>query len=94
MYLEKFIHQTISNDERKEKLWRIIYSGDFDVLKQTIIGDQFFEEPLYHIANQASKNYDVSEIVRRLSCDTEIEKRFSLFKKTHKIVIHKHDLLL
>jgi hypothetical protein len=68
IYLKKFIlHQDVPDDERETKLWRSVSSNDCEALKQTIIGDQFFEEPLFHIVNQNSENYELSEVIARLS---------------------------
>lgn len=51
------------DDERLEEFLEIVRDGDFERLRADICNDQYFGEPLYHIANQGSPLPNLDPIV-------------------------------
>lgn len=67
-YLERFVSENNyvdedgEMDERKTTLEAIITRKDYKSLYDSIYYDQYFEEPLMHIANQNKKDYSLNHI--------------------------------
>lgn len=59
-YLKYFILKNkYEDDERKDTLTNIVNNKDIGLFRETLHYDQFFEEPLYHIANKDSIGYNM-----------------------------------
>jgi hypothetical protein len=56
LYLDAYITGKEDNEERQETLSAIVDKGDYGEL-QKVLDDQYFEEPLYHMANQGTIDY-------------------------------------
>ena len=65
-YLERFILENNNVDgkidERRATLAPIVMRKDYKSLYDVIYYDQYFEEPLMHIANQNEKNYSLDHV--------------------------------
>lgn len=61
-YLELNISENNNTDERRKTLEPIVVRKDYKSLFDVIYYDQYFEEPLMHIANQDKKYYSLDHV--------------------------------